>query len=106
MANARDIVNRIRGNIIRLRTENFPLGQEIGIIKQTEEFARELINMLGGGDAQHAKDLFHDLEKYRKLYLEEYQALEKKGTLNATKLDAERKRVMGLAVEHLNEISA
>ena len=106
MANAREIVNRIRGNIIRLRNENFPLGQEINIIKQTEGFAKELISIPNGGDKRHAEELFYDLEKYRKLYLEEYHALEKKGTLNAVKLDAERKRILGIAVNHLNEIAA
>lgn len=106
MANARDLVNWIKGNIIRLRNENFPLSQEIRIIKQTEGWVRDIIKLLSAKDKQPAEKLLYDLIHYRILYLEEYQALEKKGTLNAVKLDAERKRVLGLAVGHLKEIFA
>jgi hypothetical protein len=99
----RDLVNWIRGNIVRLRNENFPLSQEIGIIKQTEGWTKELMNMLIGREKKRAEDLLYDLQRYRILYLQEYQ---KKGTLNAGKLDVERKRVLGVAVGHLKEILA
>jgi hypothetical protein len=96
MADARELVNWIRGNISKLRRENFPISQEIYLIKQTEGWAKEL----------HANQLVKDLENYRIFYLEEYQALKGKGTLNPAKLDAERKRVLVVALEHLAEISA
>lgn len=95
MADARELVNRIRGNIYKLRSENFPISQEITLIKQIEGWAKEL----------HANQLVKDLENYRIFYLEEYQALKGKGTLNAAKLDLERQRVLMVALGHLAKIS-
>ncbi len=105
MADARGLVNWIRGNISKLRDESFSLSQEIGLIKQTEGLAKDLMGMSVGADKGHAKQLFTDLENYRRFYLEEYQALKGKGTLNPSKLDAERHRVLILALEHLAEIA-
>ena len=100
MPNARELVNWIKGNIIRLRNENFPLGQEISIIKQTEGFAKELMGMLSGGDQQHAKELFYDLEKYRLIYLKEGK------TSDARELEKKRISVLNISIRHLNEIAA
>jgi hypothetical protein len=100
MADARGLVNLIRGNIYKLRNESFSLSQEIYLIKQTEVWAKELMGMLSGEDKQHAKELFYDLEKYRLIYLKEGQ------TSDARELEKKRKIVLNTSIQHLAEIAA